>query len=146
MRSVKFEIPGEPKGKGRPRFAKRGNYVQTYTPDATANYENLVKVMYYNAGGKQKLEGPLAVRIDAFFQIPKSKSKAVQNEMRTHWQRPTIKCDVDNIAKIVLDGLNNVAFDDDKQVVQLVVLKWYDDRPRVVVSVREIQERSTDNV
>lgn len=144
--TITFTVPGEPKGKGRPRFAKRGNHVQTYTPDATASYENLVKVMYYNVAKNTKLEGPVSIRIDAFFGIPKSKPKKLQQEMREHKVRPTIKCDVDNIVKIILDGLNDVAFDDDKQVVQLTALKWYSDDPRVIVTVREMKERSTDNV
>ena len=28
---VTFEVPGDPHGKGRPKFARRGNFVQTYT-------------------------------------------------------------------------------------------------------------------
>lgn len=42
----------------------------------------------------------------------------------------TGKPDCDNIAKAVLDALNGVAFDDDSQVVTLVVRKY----PRVRIS------------
>lgn len=38
-----FTIPGEPKGKGRPKFSTKGGYARAITPEATANYENLVK-------------------------------------------------------------------------------------------------------
>ena len=35
----------------------------------------------------------------------------------------------------VLDALNGIAFDDDKQVVELRAKKMYSDRPRVVVKL-----------
>lgn len=136
---VKFVVPGEPKGKGRPRFQRVGaKGVRTYTPDTTATYENLVKVMYFNAAGNLTLTGPLSIRIDAFFPIPKSASKIKRSLMLEQTVRPTVKCDADNIAKIVLDGLNEVAFADDKQVVQMTVLKWYAEEPKVVVSIGEL--------
>ncbi len=37
----------------------------------------------------------------------------------------TGKKDIDNIAKSILDGLNGVAYIDDKQVVQLTISKKY---------------------
>ena len=40
---MQFEVKGKICGKGRPRFVRRGQFVQTYTPDTTANYENLIK-------------------------------------------------------------------------------------------------------
>lgn len=138
---VKFTIPGEPKGKGRPRFRRIGEKgVQTYTDDKTENYENLVKVMYMNTAGRQMLEGALSVTIRAYFPIPKSAPKYKQQQMLEGELRPTVKCDVDNIAKVVLDGLNKVAFSDDKQIVQLIVLKWYSDDPRVVVTIRALKQ------
>jgi len=42
--TIAFVIPGTPVGKGRPKFARRGNFVSTYTPEKTASYENLVRV------------------------------------------------------------------------------------------------------
>ena len=40
---VNFTVEGNPVGKQRARYAKRGNFVQTYTPDKTRNYESLIK-------------------------------------------------------------------------------------------------------
>lgn len=39
-------IKGEPVGKGRPKFARQGNYVKTYTPEKTVEYENLIKNLF----------------------------------------------------------------------------------------------------
>lgn len=43
--AMNFVVPGEPVGKGRPKFARRGNFVTAYTPEKTASYENLVSCM-----------------------------------------------------------------------------------------------------
>ena len=142
--TITFEIPGEPRGKGRPRFQRRGDYVHTYTPDRTASYENLVAVMYYNAARNAnqdglKLEGPIAMDAYIYFDIPKSKSKKVREAMLRGEIMPTIKCDIDNVIKIVMDGLNKVAFDDDKQVVDLTAHKRYSDQPRVIISLKEMK-------
>ena len=50
------------------------------------------------------------------------------------------KPDSDNVAKIVLDSLNKIAYDDDKQVVELTVLKrWTFDNERIEFEVEEIK-------
>ena len=49
--------------------------------------------------------------------------------------RPTKKPDLDNVAKIILDSLNKIAYDDDSQIVDLHIRKYYSDNPRVLVSL-----------
>ncbi|WP_419958273.1 RusA family crossover junction endodeoxyribonuclease [Psychrobacillus psychrotolerans] len=49
--------------------------------------------------------------------------------------RPTTKPDIDNYVKGVRDGLNKVIWQDDSQVVNLTVRKFYSMHPRVVVRV-----------
>ena len=128
-------IYGEPQGKGRPRFAKKGNFVSTYTPKETLSYENLIKVEYREQGGEFYEEKELTCEIYAYFKIPKSTSKIKTKLMEEKEIRPTKKPDVDNIAKIVLDALNGIAYKDDTQVVNLIVRKYYSARPRVEINL-----------
>lgn len=51
---------------------------------------------------------------------------------------PTIKPDTDNIAKIILDSLNGIAYKDDKQVIRLQVEKRYAEEPSVSVWISEV--------
>jgi len=51
---------------------------------------------------------------------------------------PTIKPDTDNIAKIILDSLNGIAYKDDKQVIRLSVEKRYAEEPSVSVWISEV--------
>jgi Holliday junction resolvase RusA-like endonuclease len=38
-----FRYDGEAVGKGRPRYARRGGYVQTYTPKKTKDFEEAIR-------------------------------------------------------------------------------------------------------
>ena len=134
-------IPGKPRGKGRPRFSRATG--RTYTDDATAVYENLIKTIWMTVVG-ERLSGELSVGIAAHYAIPTSKPKKMKAAMRDGSVRPTTKPDIDNVIKAVLDGLNGVAYADDSQVVELSASKCYSDDPRVVVIVedgRSAQER-----
>ena len=132
---MKFVIPGNPKGKARPIITKSGH---AFTPKATVSYENWVKQCYMLSGNKERLEGQIGAHIEAFFAIPKSTSLKRHAEMLSGRIRPTKKPDIDNIVKSILDSLNEMAYKDDSQVVQLVVNKYYSDDPRVEVEIMEI--------
>lgn len=134
--AVLFSVPGEPGHKGRPRFTRYGH---TYTDKKTVEFENLVRVAFtQHVPGHQPYEGPCRVHIDAYFSIPKSASKKRKKLMIDKQVRPTKKPDCDNIAKAVLDALNSVAYNDDKQVIEMVVRKWYSDVPRTIVMIEEV--------
>ncbi|GIW49185.1 MAG: phage protein [Caloramator sp.] len=133
MNNIKVVIEGEPKGKARPRVTKAGI---AYTPQETVNYENWVKLCYQTQT-KKKFEREVHARIDAYFQIPKSTSKKKAELMEEKEIRPTKKPDVDNIAKIILDSLNGIAYKDDSQVVSCLVCKYYSEKPRVEVLLWE---------
>jgi Holliday junction resolvase RusA-like endonuclease len=130
-----FVIKGEPKGKGRPRFTKTG---RVYTPAETSRYEELVRLSYLNMANGYKFTSPVRVTIKAFCKPPKGKSKKVVEDMLNGRILPTKKPDADNVAKIILDGLNKVAWDDDTQVVEMMVTKRYSEEPLVAVIVEEI--------
>ena len=81
------------------------------------------------------LEGPVEVVIIEVFQFPKSRPKRDWEAMRLG-EIPCLKnVDVDNVAKAILDGINGVAFVDDKQITRLVCEKRWGDVGRVLVKV-----------
>lgn len=135
---IKFTIPGVPMGKGRPKFARRGNFVSTYTPEKTANYETLVKWYYEQASNGCAITGAVKVDITAYFKIPNSATKKQRLSMLGGTIRPTKKPDFDNIGKIVCDALNALAYGDYSAIVDGRVQKFYSDEPRVEVTLTEI--------
>lgn len=136
---IKITIPGSPIGKGRPKFSTFGGYPKAYTPQKTANYENLVKMAFQASGSKGYDKGiQLRAEITAYFPIPKSTSNKKRFEMLHGVIMHTKKPDADNVAKSILDALNGLAFYDDSQICELGVCKMYSDEPRAEVTIREI--------
>lgn len=136
---MKFYIKTKPKGKDRPRFVRRGNFVQTYTTKATKDYEETIKKAFLEqCKGQYDKEyiGPIKVEIWAFFEPPKSYSNKKRIELidTPHLKRP----DSDNIGKIVMDSLNGVAWKDDSQVSDLIVHKYYDEEDMIVVEIKYV--------
>lgn len=126
MSMVYFFVPGKVQGKARPRFSSRSGTV--YTPGKTKSYERQIAEAYEVQEGLCR-EGRVMVVIEAVFPIPKSWTRAKKAEAMAG-KIPPGKPDIDNILKVVLDGLNDVAYEDDKQVVLTQCKKVYADTTR----------------
>lgn len=143
MNRVKLVLPGEPQGKGRPRFASRTckdgrTFTQAYTPEATSRYERHVQAVYKaKYGGTMVFPGKeqVAMLVIAYCGIPKSASKRDRELMLSGVIRPAKKPDWDNIGKIISDALNKVAYHDDAQLCDVHVIKRFDNSPRVEVTL-----------
>ena len=134
-----FEVPGDPHGKGRPKFARRGNFVQTYTDKKTANYEELVKFHANTAMvDLDPLKGAVAVYIYIKLAVPKSYSKKRTEACLSGLERPTKKPDWDNVAKSICDAMNGIVYMDDTQIVDAHVTKVYATNAGVDVGVKQI--------
>jgi len=134
-----FFVSGKPQGKERPRFA---NGI-VYTPRKTLDYETKIKGCFLIDGGKKSTK-ELNIDILAVFKIPQSYTKKRKKEIVERGLRPDKKPDADNIAKIVMDALNGVAYDDDKQVVDLRVAKVYsEDREGLEITIGEADGMET---
>lgn len=103
MKSIKFTVPGNPFGKQRPKFARMGTYTKTYTPKKTTQHEKEVAECFLEVarGRRFKEKEPLDIRIIAYYPIPQSTSKKRRKEMLEHRIRPTVKPDLDNVAKLI---------------------------------------------
>jgi len=135
---VMFSVYGEPVPKGRPRFSTRGKFVQTFTPQKTRTYESEVAMMAKAAMGASR---PLQTALEAFiyltFPIPQSYSKkrseACLAGLEKHLKRP----DADNVAKAVIDGMSQIIFVNDSQIVSLHIHKAYGEIAKAEILVRE---------
>lgn len=139
MMTIRFDVLGEPTGKGRPKVVRRGNlpYPVAITPDKTRAAEQSLLAQALAHKPAEPLCGPLTMRIDAICGIPPSWPKRRRTEALTGLKRPTGKPDIDNLAKLVLDALNGVFYLDDKQVVTLQVTKTYGPVPKVRIEIAE---------
>ena len=133
---VKLNIPGTPQGKARPRFSRTGH---AYTPDETRRYEARVAVLgKYAMCNRDIMRGAVKISILAAFPVPVSYSLKRRAACLQGCERPAKKPDMDNIIKIICDGLNGIAWKDDAQVVEVSATKTYAEFPSVTVYIEEL--------
>jgi Holliday junction resolvase RusA-like endonuclease len=135
---VTFMVEGTPVPKGRPRFARRGKFVSTYSPKTTVDYESKVSESAKLAmGASEPLETPVGAYIYITLPVPASYSKKRTQACLSGQERPTKKSDIDNYCKAIFDGMNGIVFVDDSLVVSLHATKVYGTVGMVEVMVKE---------
>ena len=135
---VTFKVDGNPVGKQRARYVKRGNFVQAYTPEKTRTYESLIKEKAIEAmGSSEPLETPVTLYLYIRVPMPKSYSKKRIEACLNGSEQPIKKPDASNILKSVEDGMNGVVYKDDSQIVNIHVTKVYSSEAGVDICVKE---------
>jgi Holliday junction resolvase RusA-like endonuclease len=127
-----FSYYGHVRGQARPRFSKFG----VYKVKADKEYEAALGRAYIDAGGQSFGNKPVQVFVDIQRALPKSTPKYIKSQVDVQ------KFDLDNMLKSVLDALNGLAWEDDKQVVRITAQKL----PRVHQELDYIQVTVTDEV
>jgi len=147
---INFLVPGMPQGKARPRVVHVAPGRSTaYTPTATTYYENLIRIMYFQALRHAGIDPdsplplfpentPVKVTITAVFRPPARATKLKRAAMLSGRTYPLKKPDTDNIGKIVLDALNRLAYKDDAQVAALEIQKIYGPDDSLEVHLEEL--------
>ena len=138
---VTFNVEGNPVGKQRARYAKRGSYVTAYTPEKTRTYEALIKDAAKQAmGSSEPLETPVTLYLYIRVPITKSCTKKRLEAIQNGSEKPIKKPDASNILKSVEDGMNGVVYKDDSQIVNIHVTKVYSSEAGVDICVKECLE------
>lgn len=126
---LQLGIPGEPRGQGRPRFARAGKGVRTYTDEATRSYAERIGTEWIAAGRPELADGPYALTITALMRRPQGHYRADGTTLSAAGQRsayPTRKPDLTNVAKLIEDALCAVmALPDDAACVSLQAQKLW---------------------
>lgn len=135
---IEIVVLGTPVAKGRPRFARATGHA--FTPEKTRNFEAALKYAALQVmGDRPPLQGPLSVEMTVVMPIAKSWPKKRQAAALEGRERPVKKPDADNYAK-VLDACNEVVWVDDGQIVELIVRKYYGEKPGMWAKVTPIGE------
>lgn len=137
--AIHLVVPGEPCGKGRPRFVRTTGHA--FTPTKTVNAETQIRERFAaEYPGHVPFGGAVHMTVIAYFGVPaswpaKRKVAALNGET---WlvKRP----DGDNILKLCGDALNALAYHDDSQIVSASVQKAYAEVPRLEIVVVQMEE------
>lgn len=115
-----FVVPGDPASKARARFTSRGSASRAFTPEKTRQAEERVAWAARQAGWRRP-EGDMGFGLLCVF-------------FTKGYQRR----DVDNMIKLVSDGLNKIVYEDDSQITEVSgrVVRG-DEHPRTHVMVYE---------
>ena len=132
---VHFIIKGRPVGKGRPRMHRRTG--KAYTPETTKKEENRIRRIYHKEVNHY-FESYVKMTIISYYPVAKSNTKKIKEQKLKNIIRPNTKPDIDNVIKLVADSLNDLAYKDDTQIVELNAVKYYSDNPRVEVFIEDI--------
>lgn len=132
---VELIVPGKAQAKGRPKFVRRGRFVQTYTDKKTLTAESQIKKRFKSLNNRPKIakDTPVSIEVNFEMPIPVSLSKKKQEAINL---KPTLsKPDLDNLVKLILDALNKVAYKDDALITELVCRKYYSRNPKSIIKI-----------
>jgi len=136
---VTFTVDGDPVPKGRPRFARRGQFVQTYTDAKTIDYETHVAMKARQAiGASEPLEGALTVFLYLRYGVPTSYSKKRKEACLAGLEFPK-KVDIDNVYKSITDAMQGIVYANDSQIVEAHIKKVYAEDAGANVMVQECE-------
>lgn len=127
-KAITFEIPGDPKPWQRADTCGKVRY----TPPAMADAKNALS-MEALAKGVRRIDGPVQLRVIGVFRVPSSASAAKRANLAGSpvEKRP----DLDNILKLVGDALEGVAYENDKTVGKVEIMKLWGWHPRTIITV-----------
>ena len=132
-------ISGKPIAKKRPRFARRGKFVQTYNDQQTEEGKFFLQAKMQ---WKEKpLSGPISIKMTFFIPRPKfhfGTGKNAGKLKKSAPEYPNKKPDLDNYEKFACDCLNGLCWHDDSQIVDSMTRKRYVKRcPRTEIEISQ---------
>ncbi|PCF86370.1 RusA family crossover junction endodeoxyribonuclease [Staphylococcus intermedius] len=142
MRETRIEIfylendknLGNPKGSSRPRFSRGGH---TYMPAPYVKHKKFVADQLPTL----LIDKPIRLTVEFYFKSSKSWSKY---KKESHIGQPhSIKPDIDNLLKTILDAGNDKLWTDDVLISEIRTFKKWDSTARTVLIIEEL---SNDDV
>lgn len=130
MRKSSIIIYQEPVAKGRPRLTRAGI---AFTPKTTRDAEKYAKIEMRTNFKDEIYEVPIKVVMRFGFTRPKS----VKTSKRP---LPSVKPDLDNVAKLYCDSGNGILWSDDAIICSLHLEKKYCEEGFTEIIIEEICE------
>lgn len=142
METISFEIMGQAQAQGRPRAGKSfSGKTVLYDPATSRDFKQYVKLVASQHKPQEIITGPIHLELIFYQPTPKKyQTKPKLALIEAGLLLPVTKPDVDNLAKGVKDGLTKIIWQDDSQVVSMMVRKFYSMMPRVVVHISFMED------
>jgi len=118
-KKIEFIVPGVPKAQPRPRVRKAGDKAWAYYPKGVGPWKESLAAYCSQNRPSDPIEGP--IRLDVSFFLPRPKNMKSRMDCEPHIKKP----DSDNLLKAVMDSMNDIFWNDDSQVCDVRVRKFY---------------------
>lgn len=150
-----FVVKGEPFGKLNMQPLNMGGHARAFNPKKNIEYMQRVINILDNCPNSQSFsrEEQIWITIVAYFSIPKQHYRFYKRTgtteldktgqlMKEHKLCPVKKPDLDNISKVICDAITKQGniWVDDSQITCELLMKFYDETPRVEVIVEQAHE------
>jgi Holliday junction resolvase RusA-like endonuclease len=136
---IMFEIHTIPKPQKQTRFARNIAY------DPSRDYKESLRWQIKPHAPKEPFQGPMRVHLTFHLPIPKQTPKARRKQMINGvcvpWRRP----DLDNLAYTVTNAMQELVYEDDSQIIDLVLSKRYAEVPKIIVKILEMNLAKNDD-
>ena len=148
---VSFTVYGEPlaqkrhKSVTRDRSGKQLPFVRSYDPSAKDKI-NFAKVAQLKAPPKL-LVGPLRFLVECYFAYRTSDYRSGTHSDQLKPNAPKYKDtgkDWDNCGKLYSDTLTGIFWRNDSQIADGHVIKRYSEKPRVQITIEELESSESD--
>ena len=131
---IEFTVPGEAKGKARPRFVRKTGHV--FSPD-TGGFQTAV-AYWGKEAGLMPTSNPVSLYVVIKRMMPSSFGKAKKARAIDTYAIRTP--DVPNIMMGICDGLEGTAYHDDKQVVHMEAERVWNEGHKTIIYVKQHEE------
>ena len=138
---MKFYHKGKPIAKQRHRTTRTGI---TYDPQYDKKLEMKFDFAAQNRqqGYLKPIQGAISAILDIKYPISKSWSKKRKLSVLTGIDSfANKKPDIDNVVKWYFDILNQIAYDDDSQIVSVFAKKTYSENPGVEINLTQLGDK-----
>ena len=125
---IRLEFDITPYPKRTPIFSTRGKFARAIPNKKTKAFQEEIKRTCKYTG--PIIETPLQVKAIFFFVRPKSVKR----------NYPSVKPDLDNLSKSLMDALEGVIFKNDAQIIDMKLTKRYAEKAKIIVEIEEINE------
>ncbi len=140
---IEFTVYIEPVAQGRPRFKRFG---KPYDPPKSKDFKSMLCAVAQEYVKDKPFDKNIPIKFYAeiYRKTPSSFSKKKKLLAEEKKILPTPRPDWDNYAKGICDGVKSLFWEDDSQICDGQVKKFYSERPRIYVKIEEI--KPTDSV
>ena len=133
---INLFVAGTPKAQPRPKAARRGGFIQIYTPPTAKDWKDTVKAEFEKYKDTFPKHEALGISLRFYFERPVSHLKK-DGQLRkginlNHVQKP----DFDNLAKAVVDAMGDAkVWHDDCQIVTSNISKEWSEYSGCYITV-----------